>query len=149
MRSMTPLRFASVSRASLVVALSFGTACNDVQPLTAVAPNQTPTSVAPFATRTVVAYVVGDEVVLVNEGVSPVRVRLTDAREMPGAESAPCGTECPAIFPGQTLRVATSTVRGFNASTIEVAVLWWTFHADGVMRRQGDASSAIVSVLSQ
>lgn len=145
---MTPLRFPALLRLSAAVAVSALAACQDPQASSLTAPDVSG-PVSPTALRTVLAHVEGDDVILVNEGAWPVRVLVTDARQMPGTEATPCGTECPAIFPGQTLRIATSAVRGFNTSTSEVAVVWWTFQPDGVTRRQGERASAIVAIAAQ
>lgn len=145
---MTPLRFPALLRVSAAVALSTLAACQDPQTSSLTAPDAAG-PVSPAALRSVVAHVEGDDVILVNEGAWPVRVLLTDARQMPGNDATPCGTECPAIFPGQTLRIATSAVRGFNTSTSEVAVVWWAFQSDGVTRRQGERTTAIVAIAAQ
>jgi hypothetical protein len=125
------------------------TACHDPQPLSVVAPTPGAGAVTPAAARGLAARVEHGDVVLTNDGAFPVRVRLTDARELPAADAPACGAECPVVFPGQTVRIATSTVRGFSASTIEVAVTWWAFAADGVTRRPGEAAQAVVPVIAE
>lgn len=140
---------ARAARFACAAAVSLLAACHDPQPLSLVAPDASAGAPASAARRSLLARVDGSDVVLTNEGAFPVRVRLSDARELASADGTPCGTECPVVFPGTTVRIATSAVRGFSAATLEVAVTWWVFTTDGASRRPGDAASAIVAVSVQ
>lgn len=82
---------------------------------------------------------------ITNEGSRPVHVRVVGRQIL--AQWAPCtpGT-CPAIQPGQTLRVPYVVIEGYTPGEPDADVRWWVFEGAGDAYRTADQGSLVAKL---